>query len=495
MKKAAALCTGLLLIVVFVAQAEAQGPPPKPIPVTEIDTGATSGLAATGTPFGNGVTGQVVGLFVPAGGITNSMLAGSINPTKITGTAAILGANSFTGNQSITGDLSVSGDTSTGTLHVNTNSAIGGNESISANLSVIGTASTGSHTITGNLSASGDATIGGNQSVTGNLGVSGNAGISGNLSVSHVIALPDTANSSTGVLTLGGVRFLHNYGTLNTFVGHGAGNFSVTGFGNTGIGLNALDSISTGVENIGIGNNTLARTTTAFQDISLGFESMFSNTTGSQNIAVGFEAFHGNTTGNGNIGIGLLVGDTTTTTPNGSENIYIGEIHGAVLGGENGTIRIGNHDDCNNHYCQDRAFMAGISGVQVAGDAVYVDANGQLGTLTSSRRFKDDIRDMADTTNNLFRLRPVTFRYKQALGDGSHPLQYGLVAEEVAAVYPELVQYDPKTGEPNSVMFQYLTPMLLNEVQKEHAQIESLEQQIQALKKQLTALAAHTSQR
>src|SRR5438874_5420469 len=105
--KTAALSTGLLLVVVFAPGAEAQGPPPRPIPVTEIDT--SSGLAATGTPFGNGVTGQVVGLGVAPNGITNSMLAGSIDPLKITGTAAILGANNFTGNQSITGNLNVTG--------------------------------------------------------------------------------------------------------------------------------------------------------------------------------------------------------------------------------------------------------------------------------------------------------------------------------------------------------------------------------------------------
>jgi hypothetical protein len=421
--KVAALCTGLLFVVMFAARVNAQGgPPPRPIPVTEIDTGASSGLAATGTPFGNGVTGQVVGLFVPAGGITNSMLAGSINPTKITGTAAILGANSFTGNQSITGNLSVSGDTSTNTLH-----------------------------------------------------------------------LPDTANSSTGVLMLGGQRFLHNYGSVSTFVGRQAGNFSNTGFGNTGIGFDALASLSTGSENVAIGNNALPRSTTAGLNVAVGFESMFGNTTGIENIAIGFEAFHGNTTGSRNIAIGLLAGVSPTFGANGNSNIYIGEIHGAALEGESNAMRLGNPDECNNHSCVDKTFIAGIYGASpAAGIAVYVGADGQLGTLPSSRRFKDDIRDMADTTNNLLRLRPVTFHYKQGQSDGSHPLQYGLVAEEVAAVYPELVQYDPKTGEPNSVMYQYLTPMLLNEVQKEHAQIESLQQQIESLKQQLTDLATQT---
>jgi len=109
-----------------------------------------------------------------------------------------------------------------------------------------------------------------------------------------------------------------------------------------------------------------------------------------------------------------------------------------------------------------------------------------LGTISSSRRFKDDINDMGDASGDLMKLRPVTFRYKQAQEDGSHPLQYGLVAEEVAAVNPGLVQVD-KDGQPQTVLYHVLPALLLNEVQKEHQKIEDQQQLIQAQQEQLKA--------
>jgi hypothetical protein len=118
------------------------------------------------------------------------------------------------------------------------------------------------------------------------------------------------------------------------------------------------------------------------------------------------------------------------------------------------------------------------------GAAVVVDANGQLGTLSSSRRFKDDIEDMGDASSDLMKLRPVTFRYKQAQEDGSHPLQYGLVAEEVAEVNPGLVQFD-NDGNAQTVLYHVLPALLLNEVQKEHQKIEDQENVIQSQQEQI----------
>jgi hypothetical protein len=145
------------------------------------------------------------------------------------------------------------------------------------------------------------------------------------------------------------------------------------------------------------------------------------------------------------------------------------------MAGESNTIRIGNG---NNN----RAFIAGIYGVPsgLPGTAVFVDANGQLGTMSSSRRFKDDIEDMGDASSDLMKLRPVTFRYKQAQEDGSHPLQYGLVAEEVAEVNPGLVQFD-KDGQPQTVLYHVLPSLLLNEAQKEHQRVDAQEKVIQVL--------------
>jgi hypothetical protein len=147
---------------------------------------------------------------------------------------------------------------------------------------------------------------------------------------------------------------------------------------------------------------------------------------------------------------------------------------------ESNTIRIGS-----SHA---QTFIAGISGVTtgLSGAAVLVDSNGQLGTISSSRRFKDDIQDMGDASSDLMKLRPVKFRYKQAQEDGSHPLQYGLVAEEVAEVNPGLVQFD-KDGNPQTVLYHVLPAMLLNEVQKEHQKIEDQQKVIQSQQEQLKA--------
>ena len=100
-----------------------------------------------------------------------------------------------------------------------------------------------------------------------------------------------------------------------------------------------------------------------------------------------------------------------------------------------------------------------------------INGQGQLGIQTSSRRYKEDIQDMGDASRGLMQLRPVTFHYKPEYADGPRTLQYGLIAEEVAAVYPDLVLYDPKTGQPQTVAYHLVNAMLLNEVQKQHRQI------------------------
>ena len=117
---------------------------------------------------------------------------------------------------------------------------------------------------------------------------------------------------------------------------------------------------------------------------------------------------------------------------------------------------------------QTAAYIAGIHGTNIgSGSAVYITVNGQLGTLTSSRRFKEQIRDKLHSINALMKLQPVTFLYKPEHDKGPCTLQYGLIAEEVAEVYPDLVAYEPD-GKPYTVKYQYLTTMLLNEMQKQH---------------------------
>jgi len=166
------------------------------------------------------------------------------------------------------------------------------------------------------------------------------------------------------------------------------------------------------------------------------------NTIGAYNTANGVGALEFNTTGSNNVALGYEAGDNLTT---GSNNIDIGN---PDVAGESGIIRIGT------------------------GVGVHVNAKGQLYTRTSSRRFKTDIHDISSISDKLMRLCPVTFRYKKAAPDGTHPVEYGLIAEEVAKVYPEMVLFD-KADKPFAVDYDALTPMLLNELQKERRQISN----------------------
>ena len=124
---------------------------------------------------------------------------------------------------------------------------------------------------------------------------------------------------------------------------------------------------------------------------------------------------------------------------------------------------------------------------------MYVNSNGQLGTLTSSRRFKEDIYNMSDSTSKLYELRPVTFYYKPQYDDGSHTIQYGLIAEEVAKIMPDLVSYG-KDGKPYTVRYQLLAPMLLNELQKQHSVVEQQQAVIQTQQQQLDELQKRMGQ-
>lgn len=148
---------------------------------------------------------------------------------------------------------------------------------------------------------------------------------------------------------------------------------------------------------------------------------------------------------------------------------------------ENNTIRLGS--------AQSRAFLAGVRGVTTgAADAVavVVDASGQLGTVPSTRRVKEDIEDTGAASAALLRMRPVTFRYTQPTADGTKPVQYGLIAEEVAAIFPQLVAHD-KDGRPATVFYHVLPALLLNELQGQQRQIEAFAAELAALRRERAA--------
>jgi hypothetical protein len=244
---------------------------------------------------------------------------------------------------------------------------------------------------------------------------------------------------------------------------------------NTGVGYQALASNTTGFNNTAIGTAALVSKTSGNNNVALGVEALANNPTGGSNTAIGFRALRSNP-GSNNIALGFNAGINLSA---GSNNIDIGNPGGVF--GESSTIRIGS--------AQTRTFIAGIRGV-IPGVAntlpVVIDLNGQLGTVVSSRRFKREVRPMDNASEAIHALKPVTFHYKS---DGTNTPQFGLLAEEVAEVNPDLVVRD-ENGEIYSVRYEAVNAMLLNEFLKEHRKNEQQEATIARQQKQIEALTA-----
>jgi len=262
-------------------------------------------------------------------------------------------------------------------------------------------------------------------------------------------------NTAVGTQAL----FANTIGDSNTAVGAEALRYNTTGTHNTAVGVDALPN-NNAESNTGVGNGVL-----------------FNNTTGSQNTAIGWQALDENTTGFGNIAVGSHAGGGIVT---GNLNIDIGN---NGVPGESGTIRIGQN------LIHSATYIAGISGQTASGGAaVFVNANGKLGTLTSSARFKTDIKSMDNTSEAILALKPVTFRYKKEIDTQRTP-QFGLVAEDVEKVNPDLVIRD-REGKPYTVRYEAVNAMLLNEFLKEHKTVQQQGQTIARLEKQLETVTA-----
>lgn len=286
-----------------------------------------------------------------------------------------------------------------------------------------------------------------------------NAGGTGNTAVGHSTLLSnssDNDNTAIGVLAL----FSNTVGSHNT----ASGDF-------------ALYSNTTGDDNTADGHFALFQNTTGLKNTATGHGALYGNTTGEANTASGFNALLHNTAGSGNIALGASAGKNLRA---GNKNIDIGN---AGVTNESSTIRIG---DVAN---QSATFIAGISGATVpTGVAVIVDGSGHLGTTTSSARFKQDIKPMDEASEAILALRPVMFRYKHELDPAGIP-QFGLVAEQVEKVNPDLVARDDQ-GKPYTVRYEAVNAMLLNEFLKEHHKVEQLEKQVAALTAGLKKMSA-----
>ncbi len=280
-----------------------------------------------------------------------------------------------------------------------------------------------------------------------------------------VLSLTD-GNFCTG---LGAGTLLVNTADANTATGAGALFSNTTGTPNTANGTFALFSNTTGSFNTAYGGGALQSNTTGHDNTANGDVALFHNTTGNFNTANGSGALF-NTTGSNNIALGVSAGNNLTT---GDNNIDIGS---TGVTAESSTIRIGSE-----FQGQTRTFIAAIRGV-TTGNAdtlpVLIDVNGQLGTAPSSRRFKKEIKPMNQTSQAILALKPVTFQYKS---DTKATPQFGLIAEEVAEVNPDLVVRD-KDGEVYTVRYDAVNAMLLNEFLKAHRKMEEQEAIIAELK-------------
>lgn len=279
--------------------------------------------------------------------------------------------------------------------------------------------------------------------------------------------------------------FQNTTGSGNTATGWYALYFNTTGYNNTATGIAALEGNGTGIGNTATGVGALANNGKGKTNTAAGWQALYFNS-GNDNTAIGAFALQDNGSGSSNIAIGVEAGLYLTT---GSNNIEIGNQGNAA---EANTIRIGAEGT------QTATYIAGIFDTSVTGGcAVMVASTGQLGCVTSSARYKRDVRDMGDSSDKLMKLRPVTFLYK---ADETGARQYGLIAEEVEKVYPELVIHDAD-GKVETVAYHMLPAMLLNEVQKQARsnqqlarQLDQKDEQIATLQRQIVAIQGKNAQ-
>jgi Chaperone of endosialidase len=300
-----------------------------------------------------------------------------------------------------------------------------------------------------------------------------------------VLPAPDGGYAGWNTAEGSGALFKLNLtsGKFNTAVGAHALYGDITNDANTAVGAFALAADNPGDQNVAVGQNALQHNTgsgnvaagyqTLFNNTSsgnssaFGHQALFHQTTGSSNSGFGWHALYNNLTGGNNTAIGYAAGSNIT----GSGNVDIG----AGVGGfanESNTTRIRN-----------------INTTQLTGQMVVVDANGKLGYVASSRRYKEDIEPMDNASEALFSLKPVTFRYKGDI-DPDHVKMFGLIAEEVAEVNPDLVVRNAK-GEVDSIRFDSINAMLLNEFLKQHRKVQGIEVSIAQQKKDFESRISH----
>ena len=461
-------------------------------------------------------SGDVVG---PASSTNNDIVVFSGTTGKVikdTGISSI--SPSFTGSvTAATGITSTTGNivASAG----NINATLG---SMSAGTTI--TAGTGITSTTGNIvSTAGAVTAGTSMSATttitagtGLTVTTGNAAV-----VAGNLTLPDTNGAGTaGEITMNSIRVMSDYpaGSDNFFLGHNSGNTTNTGSGCTALGLECLKSLTTGTANTAIGNNALETLTSGTDNVAIGFNALTANnstfnvavgvlagqgltgttntligasagvslTSADGNTAVGYDIMHLNQTGDYNTAMGQAVlpfltsgelnlclgyGAGYSYTSSESHNICIAN-NGIV--GESNKLRIGVSGSGSEQV--NECYIAGISGVTVAASVpVVIDTNGQMGTIVSAERYKENIEDIPEN-KSILKLRPVQFNYKSI---SKKDTSYGFIAEEVEKEFKDLCIYDDKNVI-NTVKYHEMPALLLLEIKRLVARVEELEKRLTA---------------
>src|SRR6266498_1592621 len=461
---AVALRAGTFATILLALASFAQWPAPKAFGVVPApDGGYPGGNTAEGQ---NALLSRTTGMYNTAVGIFSvlSLTDGNFCTGVGAGTLLVNTAdqNTATGAGALFSNITGTQNTANGAFALFSN--IAGNFNTA----------TGSSALLNNTASFNTAN--GYQALMSNISGQSNTAIGFDALFSNTDGLQNTA-TGTGALAT------NTHGHDNTANGFGALATNSIGSDNTATGTGALASNTTGDLNTANGQQALNQNITGGSNVAVGASALFNNTAGDNNIAIGFSALFNNT-GSANIALGQNAGAALTT---GNSNIDIGA---SVVGvaGEANTLRIGQSIFTT--------FIAGIRGVTTGNNnaiPVLIDSAGQLGTLSSSRRFKHDIKPMDNASESILAVKPVTFHYKV---DTTNTPQYGLIAEEVAEINPDLVVRD-ENGEIYTVRYDAVNAMLLNEFLKEHkafleeqCKVQEQERTIAQMKKGMDALVA-----
>lgn len=328
----------------------------------------------------------------------------------------------------------------------------------------------------------------------------------GNVTVTSGKVKVANSTSTVGIIKFNALNYFHNFGTRNIFGGHTSGNFTLSGADNTCFGNSdntatngPMKSATTAARNSIFGERNIGNAITSGSDITaFGYAVSSTITTGSKSTGFGDSCSRG-TTGDQNIGLGLSGGISWTVADN--SNIALSNTGTA---GDTHKIKLGTPGSSGGQV--NKCFIAGITGVTIVGSAVIISTvSTQLGTIVSSLRYKNNIEDMNTDSEFIFKLRPICFNF---IADKNKTKQYGLIAEEVYKIAPDMVIYsDPNPIDPivfdeehnpifpikkpqlplqiESVKYHDLSVILLNEIQKQATRIQDLINRIVILKNKL----------